>query len=217
MRRFIQWTFVPVAVVALAACGKRDTHTSTAMNADLQRDLKLASATQTLQINPDEIAPNPRSSQELAGSAKEAPQGPRVVRSAHPTVAMSAKMANVAQIKAEVPQIEVAAASPAPSETPTVDVTPDATPGAPPLARPSPVPPQTYPTTERIPENRPGGSVVGGIIGAVIRGGVIGDDDHCDPRGPHRGGGIPIGGDIGGGIFGGGIGGIVGARRGRPQ
>ena len=207
MRKFIQWTFVPVAVVALAACGKGDAHAPTAMNADLQRDLKLASATQSLQINPDEVAP--KSHQDLAVRPKQAPQGPKVIRSEHPTVKASAKPAEVAEIKTQVPQIEVMASAPAPSETPSTD--------APPLARPSPVPAQTYPSTERIPDNGAGtgSGVLGGIIGAVIRGGMIGDDDHCDPRGPHRGGGRPIGGDVsgvGGGIIGGIMGGMAGGR-----
>jgi hypothetical protein len=208
VRRFIQWTFVPVAVVALAACGKRGNETQTAMNPDLQRDLKLASATPTLQINPDEIAP--KSHQELAERPKEAPKAPKVIRSNHPTVKASAKATEVADIETQVPQVEVMASAPAPSETPAPD--------SPPLARPSPVPAQTYPSTARIPDDNAGSGsgVLGGIIGAVIRGGMVGDDDHCDPRGPHRGGGRVIGGDIIG--IGGIMGGMAGGRmpRGRP-
>jgi hypothetical protein len=214
VRRFIQWSLVPVAVVALAACGKRDSHSATAMNDDLKRDLKLASQTQSLQINPDEIAP--KSHQELAVRPKAAPTGPKAIRSEHPTVKASAHPTEIADIKTDIPQVEVMASAPAPSEPPTAD--------APPLARPSPIPAQTYPASERIPEgnggSNGGGGILGGIMGAVIRGGIGGDGDHCDPRPVPRRTGHPIGGDIyvpnGGNVIGAVMGGMVGARRGRP-
>lgn len=210
MRRIIQWTLVPVAVVALAACGKRDSRSPTAMNDDLKRDLKLASQTQSLQINPDEIAPESR--QELALRPKKAPNGPKVIRSEHPTVKASARAAEIAQIKTDIPAVQVMASAAAPSETPSTD--------APPLARPSAVPAQTYPSAAAIPASNTGsgGGILAGIMGAVIRGGMIGDDDHCDPRPtPHRVG-HPIGGDMAGGMIGGIIGGMGGGRipRGRP-
>ncbi len=182
------------------------------MNDDLKRDLKLASQTQSLQINPDEIAP--KSQQELAVRPKAAPNGSKVIRSEHPTVKASARPSEIAEIKTDIPQVEVMASTPAPSETPSSD--------APPLARPSPMPAQTYPASERIPEGNggnSGGGILGGIMGAVIRGGIGGDGDHCDPRGPRRTG-RPIGGDVympgGGNVIGAVLGGMAGSRRGRP-
>jgi hypothetical protein len=199
VRRVIQWTLLPAALVAVA-CGKAS-KSSTAMSEDLKRDIQLASTTQNLQISPDEISPKSR--QELALKPKKAPDGPKVIRTEHPTVMASASQVQMAQIKTDIPQVTVMAASPAPSESPSPD--------APPLARPSNIPAQGYPGAAAIPGSGNGG--VGGIWGAVIRGGV-GDDDHCDPRGgPMRG--RPIGGDAG--VFGGMGGGRIPIRpRGRP-
>jgi hypothetical protein len=179
-------------VVAAAACSKSDSRSPTAMTDDLKKDLQLASHTRDIQISPDEISP--KSHQELAVKPKKAPDGPKVIRSERPTVKASATPTEVAEIKTDIPQVQVMASAPAPSETPSSD--------APPMARPSAVPAQGYPGAEPIPASNTG-SVLGGIMGAVIRGGMIGDDDHCDPRrGPPRG--RPIGGDV---IYRGGIGG----------
>jgi hypothetical protein len=187
----MKWTLASTALVAVA-CGKGNTSSRSAMSDDLKRDLKLASQTQNLQISPDEVAP--QSHQELALKPKRAPNGPKVVRTDHPTVKASARPVETAEIKTDVPQVQMMASAPAPSETPTPD--------APPMARPAPVPAQSYPSAGRIPAQGSGGmgGVLGGIFGAVIRGGV-GDDDHCDPRGGRRGGGHGIGGDV---IYGGG-------------
>jgi hypothetical protein len=157
------------------------------MSADLKRDLQLASASPTLRINPDEIAPQAK--QEMAMRPKAAPSGPKVIRTSHPTVKASPKPTQAAEVPTEVPQVQVMASAPAPSETPSPD--------APPLARPSAIPAQSYPTAG--PEQTAGsgsGGIMSGIWGAVIRGGGIGDDDHCDPRVPVRRGGRPIGGDV---------------------
>jgi len=199
VRKVIQWTLVPVALVAVA-CGKGSSRAPTAMTDELKRDLQLASHTRDIQISPDEVAP--KAKQELSLKTKKAPQGPKVIRTEHPTVMASATPSQAAEIKTDVPQVQVMASAPAPSETPSDD--------APPLARPSasPVPTQSYPGAAPIPASN-NGSVLGGIFGAVIRGGAVGDDDHCDPRGGPRRGGRPIGGDVylpnrGGAVFGGG-------------
>ena len=138
----------------------------------------------------------------MALKPKKANDGPRTIRSDHPTRKASVTPVQEADIKTELPpaQVMVATSSPAPSATPSND--------APPLARPSPLPAPGYPAAAPIPDNGPSGvgAVLGGIFGAVIRGGVVGDDDHCDPRRPPRTG-RPIGGPIvpgGGIIFGGG-------------
>jgi hypothetical protein len=215
VRRVIQWTLLPVAVIAVS-CTKSDSKSPTAMNADLQRDLKLASQTQNLKINPDEVAP--QSHQELSLKIKRAPDGNKVIRTQHPTVKASARPTQVAEIPVEIPQVQVMASAPAPSETPSTDA-------APPLARPSPMPTEGAPGADRLPAaNRGSGGILGGIFGAVLRGGVV-DDDHCDPRGaPPRA--HPIGGDIysvpgTGGMIQGRSGGMIGGgrpvSRGRPR
>ena len=186
MRRILQWTLVPVAVAAVAC--KSDKPTQTSMSDDLKRDLQAASATQNIRISPDEITP--KAHQELALRPKRAPDGNKVIRTEKPTVKASAAPVQVAEIKTNIPQIQVLAAAPAPSETPSTD--------APPLARPAPVPTPSYPGAAPIPGDGGGngaGTIMGGIFGAVIRGGGVGDDDHCDPR-PTRRGGRPVGGDI---------------------
>lgn len=175
MRKVIQWTLAPAALLALA-CGKGKP-TPTAMREDLKRDLQLASATQNLKISPDEISP--KSHQEFAVKPKKAPEGPKVIRTEHPTVKASAIPMQVAEIKSQIPQMQVLASAPTPSETPS---------DAPPLARPSALPATTsYPGAAPIPNNGGSGGILGGIFGAVIRGGGVGDDDHCDPRGATRG------------------------------
>jgi hypothetical protein len=163
----------PAALAALA-CGKGKPHTPTAMGEDLKRDLQLASVTQNLKISPDEVAP--KSHQELAVKPKKAPNGPKVIRTEHPTVKASTIPAQVAEIKSEIPQMQVMASGPSATEAPSSD--------APPLARPSAIPAtSTYPGAAPIPANGGSGGILGGIFGAVIRGGGVGDDDHCDPRG----------------------------------
>jgi len=213
VRKVILWTLVPAAVVAVACSDNSAPTKKAAMTDDLKRDLQLASATQNIQISPDEVTP--KSHQELALKPKKAPNGPKVIRTEHPTVKASATPAQAAEIRTNIPQVQVMASAPAPSETPSPD--------APPMARPSPMPTINSPGAQPIPANG-GGSVIGAIFGAVIRGGIVGDGDDCDPRGmPH--GGRPIGGDIYGrnpmgGVVGGMIGGMGGMRgtgsRGRP-
>jgi hypothetical protein len=175
------------------------------MSDDLKRDLQLASHTRDIQISPDEISP--KAKQELSLKPKKAPDGPKVIRTERPTVKASATPVEAAEIPTDVPQVQVMASAPAPSETPSDD--------APPLARPAAVPAQSYPAATPIPASN-NGSVLGGIFGAVIRGGAIGDDDHCDPRGGRRPSGRPIGGDVymprNGGMIGGIACGMAGGR-----
>lgn len=197
MRKLMTLTLASTAVVAIA-CGK-DKAQRTAMSADLQRDLKLASATQDIRINPDEVTP--QSKQDLALKPKKAPNGPKVIRTPHPTVNASAVEQQVAEIPTEVPQVQVAAAAPAPADSPS---------DAPPLARPSAMPTVNTPGGAGAGSERgsagggSAGGVLGGIFGAVLRGGIVGDDDHCDPRSAPR---IPRGTvtdvshPVGGGVF----------------
>src|SRR5258706_4788794 len=200
VRKLILWTMAPVAVFALA-CSKSKPHAPTAMGEDLKRDLQLASVTQNLKISPDEISP--KSHQELAVKPKKAPNGPKVIRTEHPTVKASAIPTQVAEVKTEIPQMQVMASGPSQSESPTPD--------APPLARPSAIPAtSSYPRAAPIPASNGIGGITGGIFGAVIRGGGVGDDDHCDPRGANRG--HVIGGDIYGRVPGGIMGGMGSGR-----
>jgi hypothetical protein len=175
------------------------------MSDDLKRDLKLASTTQDIRIDPDEI--NSESKTQAALTLKKATIVPKLVRSEKPKVLASTALTEAPAIKTDIPDVQVMA----PAPTPTASA-----PEAPPLARPS-----TIPVSNSGPGASNGGSgIFGGILGAVIRGGVVGDDDHCDPRTAPRGGRRPTSTDVYGGIggiFGGGTGvaGGIGSR-GRP-
>jgi hypothetical protein len=152
------------------------------MSDDLKNDLKMASSSSVapgasagLRISPDELTPD---SKPTVGLKLKKAQGPKAIASSHPTLKASAKPVEVAQVAADVPQVQVMATAPSPSETPA--------PAAPPMARPAPMPMPTGSGPSAGTETgTSAGSILGGIFGAVIRGGTV-DDDHCDPRG--RGG-----------------------------
>lgn len=178
MRKLVTLTLASSAVLAIA-CGRDKAPTSTAMSADLKRDLKLASATQDIRINPDEVTPSAK--QELSLKPKKAPEGKKVVRAEHPTVMASTTPVEQAEVKTDVPDVQVMA---------PVSQTPSESAGdAPPLARPAPMPIPVSNGGNVGSANGTGnqgggiGSVIGAIFGgAVVRGGTVGDDDHCDPR-----------------------------------
>lgn len=204
MRKNIGWTLIPVAVIAVA-CGDSKAR-STAMADDLKRDLQLASATQNIQISPDEIAP--KAHQDLAVKPKADPKGTRVIRTNHPTVKASTAPTEAAEIEAEIPQVQVIASAPAPgpSETPAPEM--------PPLARPASLPEAPASGGAGVSGENRGtsgagggvGTVLGSIFGAVIRGGIVVGDDDCDPRGTAHRPPIGRGGSVTG-VYGGGMGG----------
>ena len=165
---------------SLAVACKGDKPATSTMTEDLKRDLQLASATQNIQISPDEIAP--KSQQELAVRPKKAPNGPKVVRTEKPTVKASVDSGRSRRDQdGHSRKFRRWPRRPPPSESPTAD--------APPLARPAPVPVRDVSVGggdsggERWKRRR---WHLAGVFGAVIRGGRVGDDDHCDPR-PRRG------------------------------
>lgn len=201
MRKLLTLTLASTAVVAIA-CSKKSPMVT--MSDDLKRDLKLASTTQDIRINPDEITPSAKP--EVALKLKKAPSGPKVIRSRTPTVLASAKPVEQAEVKENLPDVQVAATA-APIEAPSA-------PEAPPLARPSAIP-ASNPGAGRSDGANGSGGGWGGIFGAIIRGGAVGDDDHCDPRTMPRGGRRPTATDIG--IYNGGMGGIGGVMRGIPS
>lgn len=205
MRSFVKWTLLSVALCA-AACSRAKAPT-TSMSDDLRRDLQLAGQQPQIQISPDEISP--QSHKAVAMKPVAAPHGPTLVRSKHPTIKAAPKPTVVADAPKDIPQVQVMASAPAPSETPAPD--------APPIARPAEIPTSVSPGAGTMPGPSRGtaqgtgegtGSGVGGIggiIGVIFGGGV--DDDHCDPRGGARR--LPGGGIYGGGtIFGRGGGGV---------
>src|SRR5262249_51784098 len=119
MRKLVSLALGSTAIVALA-CGKSKPN-ATAVNEDLKRDLQLATQSQAIQISPDEISP--RSHQEMALKPKKANDGPRTIRSDHPTRKASVTPVQEADVKTELPPAQVMAstASPAPASTPSND------------------------------------------------------------------------------------------------
>jgi len=81
------------------------------MSDDLKRDLKLASTTQDIRINPDEVTPSAKP--EVALKVKRAPSGPKVIRSQKPTVLASAAPIEQAEVQENVPDVQVMAPAPA--------------------------------------------------------------------------------------------------------
>ena len=214
MRSLIRLALASAAVTAVA-CGK-DKPTAT-MTDDLKRDLQLAT-TQPSNVTVSAAELSPRSDQAVALKLKKAP-GPKVMRSQTPTVKASEAPREVAEIKSEIPQVQMTASAPSESET--------MAPSAPPAARPAPIPMPTYPGPGPNAGTMNGGGsgggiggVLGGIFGGgvVIRGGGGVGDDHCDPRTDGRrpsrpGGGYIPNGSTGGIAPGGGIRGVMGRPR----
>jgi outer membrane biosynthesis protein TonB len=173
VRKLLTLSLASLSIVAIACSKKAPV---VAMSDDLKNDLKLASTTQDIRINPDEITPTAKP--QVALKVKKAPSGPKVVRTQKPTVMASAAAVEQAEIPSEVPDVQMTAPSPAPA----IETAPE----APPLARPSAIPASTSAgagaDNGRVNGGSGAGSVWGAVLGAVIRGGVVGDDDHCDPR-----------------------------------
>jgi hypothetical protein len=164
-----------VAVLA-AACG-RDQRPTT--DGALTQDLKAAAAANLTLANqqpgarfaPSEITP--KATPQPATRLKRDP-GPKVVASPEPTVAAVAEPIVAATV--EVPQTQVVETAQATAST--VDALPA-------VSRPVPAASGagSYGAGE-------GADVFGGGPRVIIRGGGIGDDDHCEPPGAHRGGGV---------------------------
>lgn len=161
------------SAVLLAACSGDK---KTAMNADLMKDLELASSN-------DGIT--------LAGSGNAGTQVVSAIERTTPPSRQQTPSTRVRRHRAapKAPPQVVRAAAPAmeaeETEMQSVAMTPsDPTPVS---ARPQPVA-VSYPSGPssgddgRVSSGSAGGAVLGSILGAVIRGGVVGDVDHCDPR-----------------------------------
>ncbi len=170
-------------VAILSACGGGS---NTAVNADLQKDLELASADEGITLGNSAVT----SSQQFVSSiestspparevAKSAPvKRYKPARKSPPRVAQTVAPADVSQ-----PEPTQVASMPVDKIEMDVPISP----------RPQPIA-VSYPSGESSVGSNGGsatGAVIGTIFGAVIRGGVVGDD-HCDPRRTGRGRGTTI-------------------------
>jgi hypothetical protein len=164
---------VGASAVFLTACSGDK---KTAINADLMKDLELASSN-------DGIT--------LAGSGNVGTQVVSAIERTTPPSRQQTPSTRVRRHRAapKAPPQVVRAEAPATEEEETemqsvAMATSDPSPVS---ARPQPVA-VSYPSGPssgddgRVSSGSSGGAVLGSILGAVIRGGVVGDVDHCDPR-----------------------------------
>ncbi len=182
--------------MAAAACGNQSR--IAANDADLQRDLKLASTTTmnlaTPQVDPanfDALETAPESAPRQSAHLVKA-RGPKAVASRAPDLRAS----QIPQVAATqtVPQVQTMAVAPAP--IPNQDPVASA-----PRPGSAPAVPGPGTGTGDFGGTGPGSGVFGPGIGVVIRGGGIGGD-NCEPHGPRGrmpGVYIPIPGGMGGG------------------
>jgi hypothetical protein len=178
-------SLLPIALVVIvaAACGKSSTRSDAVLNADLERDLKLAQSTSLDLASKQSAAAFPltevpiKSSAEPSKTVRKAP-GPKAVHSTTPTVKAAAEPAPA--VEAE-PQVDMTAPEPAPSTTTETAAAPD----APAVPRPSPVNPSPAGDGSwgrggsGSGGGAGGGAVLGGIFGVIIRGGGV-DGDRCE-------------------------------------
>lgn len=171
---------VSAGVVLLAACGSQG---KSAMNADLQKDLELASSDDGISLGNGAVT----SSQQFVSSIESSsPPAKAVAPSARVKRHRVAPKAPPQVVKTDAPastldsEIQSVANAPATAEA-VIPVSP----------RPQPVA-VSYPSGGSSGSEGSGiGSGIGTIIGVVARGGVIGID-HCDERTNRRGRGSVI-------------------------
>ena len=180
-------SLVPIALLAVAGCSRGSRKSGTTSDADIQRDLKLASSS-TLNMpksrvdlaNFKDLETAPHGSPDSAKHLKKAP-GPDAVPSKAPEV--RAAPSQLIAATQNIPQVQTVSNAP----TPTPNLDPVAT-----VPRPSVLTGDATGAGDygRSPD---GGSVFGGLgpmggrPGVVIGGGGMGGDgDHCDPHGGAR-------------------------------
>lgn len=170
-------------VAFLSACGSGS---NSAVNADLQKDLELASSADGISLGNGAVA----SSQQFVSSIERtSPPARTVAKSAPVKRHKPARKSPPQVVRTEAPA-QVSESEPMSVATAPIAVEPD----APISPRPQPIA-VSYPSGPSSVGSDGGGSttgaVLGTIFGAVIRGGAVGDD-HCDPRRTGRGRGTVI-------------------------
>lgn len=165
-------------IVLLSACGQ----SKSAMNADLQKDLELASSDDGISLGNGAVT----ASQQFVSS----------IESSTPPARKAAPSARVKRYKATPKAPPQVVKTEAPSSTVESEVQAVAT--APVASEvEAPITPRPQPVAVSYPSSGSSGgvgsgAVIGTIFGAVIRGGVVGGIDHCDERTVRRGRGTVI-------------------------
>jgi hypothetical protein len=167
-------TYVLIAGAALlAACSKSS---NSAMDADLKKDLEVASSSDGITLaNAGSGTQVVSAIEQTAPPARQKAPSTRV--RTHKAAPKSPPRVVQAVAPATVTQDEEQSVATSPAA--------DAAPVSP---RPQPVA-VSYPSGSssggddgRVSSGSGAGAVLGSILGAVIRGGTVGDVDHCDPR-----------------------------------
>jgi len=154
------------AIVLLSACGSQG---KSAMDADLRKDLELASSSDGISLGNGAVT----ASQQFVSSIERATPPARAVAKSAPVKRYKAARKAAPQVaqteapaEASAPEPRMVASMPIAGEIP-----------APVSARPQAIP-VSYPGGASSGGSE-GGSSAGGIFGAIIRGGVV-DGDHCE-------------------------------------
>src|SRR5215210_6631185 len=173
---FMRKTYLLLAgasAVLLAACSGDK---KTAMNADLMKDLELASSNDGITLASSSNA----GTQVVSAIERTTPPSRQETPSTRVRRHRAAPKAPPQVVRAEAPAMEAED-----TEVQSVAMTPSDP--SPVSARPQPVA-VSYPSGPssgddgRSSTGSSTGAVLGTILGAVIRGGVVGDVDECDPR-----------------------------------
>jgi hypothetical protein len=167
-------SYVLIAGAALlAACSKSS---NSAMDADLKKDLEVASSSDGITLSNAGTGTQVVSAiEQTAPPARQKAPSARARR--HVVAPKSPPRVVVAKAPSTVTQDEEQSVAMNPSN--------DAAPVSP---RPQPVSvsyprgPSSGGDDGRVSSGSGAGAVLGSILGAVIRGGTVGDVDHCDPR-----------------------------------
>jgi hypothetical protein len=194
-------TYVLMAGAALlAACSKSS---NSAMDADLKKDLEVASSSDGITLSNAGSGTQVVSAiEQTAPPARQAAPSTRVRR--HKAAPKSPPRV----VRAEAPATVTADEEQSVAMSPANDAAP-VSPRPQPVAVSYPSGPSSGGDDGRVNSGSGAGAILGTILGAVIRGGTVGDVDHCDPRTdgrrPSRGGisinsrmPFPIPGRIGG-------------------
>ena len=189
MRKFVLISVLPVAAFAVA-CGRGKSNDTTALNADLKRDLDAASAASVELASTSRDYQPARFVSAIESPATSAPVRRRNVRRpvARPTASVDQDLAK-APDPAPENKVEVAAPDVAQTEAPaqTID-TPTQV-----AVSPRPTPVGNAPASTDVGSGGVGGGSGGGglggigeaigtVIGVVVVRGGAGGVDHCDPR-----------------------------------
>ncbi len=168
-------------IVLLSACGSQG---KSAMNADLQKDLELASSDDGISLGNGAVT----ASQQFVSSIESStPPARTTAPSARVKRHRVAPKAPPRVVRTEAPSSVVDSEIQAVATTPAV-----AEVEAPVSARPQPVA-VSYPSGgSSVGGGSTTGAVLGTILGAVVRGGMVGGIDHCDERTVRRGRGTVI-------------------------